>query len=152
MSKRQRIFDLVIERMEAISTANGYETDLGTSVEDWQTNWDDEQLPALSVCDLVAEIGFVNSETEAPTQFVKLPIQFRIFAKSDTLPADLRKMCADVIRAVGADPKWEDEDGKKLALWTRVTASGIRLQEDQFEIGGAAVEIEIGYLVTSFES
>lgn len=152
MSKRQNIFDLVVERMEGIQIADGYQTDLGGNVADWETNWDDSQLPAVSVCDLVAQIGFVNSETFAPGQMYVLPIQFRIFTKSDTRAQDLRKMIADVVKAIGVDRFWADGDGKKLALWTRVTASGIRLQEDSFEIGGAAVEIEIAYLVTSFES
>jgi hypothetical protein len=152
MSKRQNIIDLVIERMEGILIANGYETDLGGSVADWQTNWDDSQLPAVSVCDLINKRANVGGHPVAQSQQCALPLQLRIFTKSDERPTELRKMISDVIRAIGTDQFWTDGDGKKLALWTLVTDDGIRLTEDSFEIGGAAVEIEIGYLVTSFES
>lgn len=152
MSKRQDIIDLVIARMQTILSSGDYETNLGQNVEDWQTNWDDDELPALSVCDLVDGINFVNEQPTAALQQHALPLQLRIFAKSDTRPADLRKMIADVVKAIGTDQFWTNGGGAQLALWTKVTSAGIRLNEDSFEIGGAAVEIEIGYFTNSFES
>jgi hypothetical protein len=152
MSKRQNIIDLVVARMRTILISNDYETDLGENVADWETNWDDSQMPAVSVCDLINKRTPVGGNPVTPTGQCALPIQLRIFTKSDARPADLRKMISDVIKAIGTDQFWADEDGKKLAMYTLVTDDGIRLIEDSFEIGGAAVEIEIAYLVGSFES
>jgi len=150
-SKRQKIISAVINRMEGISVDDDYETDLGERVRDWEVNFQDEELPVLSVCDTVGDINFVNDNLDAPSQVHKLPVLLRVFCKSDTRAADLRKMMADLIRAVGVDPNWTDADDKKLAMWTRVTKAGIIVPAENFEIAGAAVELEIAYLVNRFE-
>ena len=47
-SKRQKIVDAIVARMQTILVTNGFATDIGTRVEDSQTNWDQDQLPAIS--------------------------------------------------------------------------------------------------------
>lgn len=150
-TKRQKLIDAVLARMQTIRTANGYETDLGSNVDDWRVNWDSKELPALSVLDTVAEVAFLNDQPTAARQMCTLPVMLRIYGKSDSRAADLRKMLADVVRAIGTDPYWTSE-GVRLALWTRVTREGIVNDPESFEIGGAAVEIEIAYLQNSFDT
>jgi hypothetical protein len=149
-SKRQKIVSAVVARMEGISVADGYETDLGETVRDWKVNYQEDELPALSVCDTVADIDFVNGNIDAPSQQHRLPVLLRVFCKSDTPAEELRKMVSDVIKAVGGDPGWT-VDGKRLAMFTRVTKAGIIVPNESFEIAGAAVEIEITYLAGRFE-
>lgn len=150
-SKRQKLITLVIERMQEILVANGYETDLGERVEDWRVNWDDSELPALSVCDTVTEEEWFNNQPTATKQFNQLPVLLRIFTKSDTRAEDLRKMEADIKKAIKRDVFWKDGDGKELAIWTKPKGSGIIIPEESFEIGGAMVQIEIGYFTNIFE-
>lgn len=135
-------------------TASGetrnFETDLGANVGDWEVNWQGNELPALSVCDTVADLDFVNGSVDAPSQKHVLPVLYRIFTKADARAAKIRKMLGDVVAAIGIDPYWTVE-GKKLALFTRITKAGLIVPAENFEIAGGAVEAEIVYLVNSFE-
>lgn len=147
MSKRQQIVDKVVARMQAISVANGYQTDLGASVYDFETNFDDADLPALSVCDLIAAHELANAQPTAANQIDTLSLQLRVFCKADTRPAFLRTAIADIWRAIKVDPRW---DG--AALYTIPKRSGIVLNDEAFQIGGAAVEIEIYIFNLSYGS
>lgn len=142
--KRQQIITKIVERMQTITVANGYETGAGANVGDWETNWDDEQLPAISVCDLIEEIELVGNQPTAERQTNRLPVQLRLFAKS---AAELRKGIADVFKAIKTDTRWSG-----LAMQTMPKRAGMVLAEDSFELGGAAVEIEIGYMTDAFDS
>lgn len=147
MSRRADIIAAVIERMETIQISNGFETDLGDRVRDFETDWDDSELPALSVCDLTTEEELPNDQPTATRQFNRLQVLFRIFCNSDTPAEDLRQMIGDVKKAIKTDVFWGG-----AAIWTKPKSSGIILAEDVFRIGGAGVEIEIGYFTNTFES
>lgn len=150
-TKRQKIIDEVIARMQTILVTNGYQSDLGLHVGDCETNWDESELPALSVFDLVAEEdGDENGDPEATNAKTthSLPVQFRIFVKSDTRTSDLRKMIADVKKAIGTDPRWKVAN-VGLALRTIPQKSGLVFTEN-FEVAGAAVEVEIWYRTKVF--
>ena len=148
-SKRQKIIDLAVVLMQTIRTANGYQTELGEHVEDWRVNWDDSELPALSVCDTVADENLANNEPSASLQTNRLPLLFRIFVKSDTSAADLRKMIADVKMALKTNLRWNDGT-TDLAMWTLPSGSGIVVPTESFEIAGAEIRVEISYLTESF--
>lgn len=149
-SKRQKIINLVIARMQTILISNGFATDLGETVEDWRVNWDDDELPALSVCDTTSEEEWFNNQPTATKQFNQMPVLLRIFCKSDTRAADLRVMIADMKKAIKADVFWNDGT-IDLAVWTKPKTSGIIVPDESFEIAGAMVEIEIGYFTNIFE-
>lgn len=146
-SKRQQIIDAIIVRMQLIQIANGYETDLGSNVQDWETNYDDSELPALSVCDAVEIHTLVNNQPDAVQQKNVLPVQLRIFVKADTRAEELRKMFADLNKAIAVDAAWGN-----LAMWTIPVKTGMVIPETDFVIGGGAMEIEIHYLTNTFDS
>jgi hypothetical protein len=146
-SKRQQIINKIIARMQLILTTNGYETNLGANVNDWETNYDDSGLPALSVCDLIENETLAHNEPSATRQKNVLPVQLRIFVKSGTRASELRKMFADINKAIAVDSTW---DG--LAMWTIPIRAGMVIPETDFVIGGGAREIEIHYLTNTFDS
>lgn len=147
--KRQKIVDAVIARMQLIKVAAGYQTNLGLSVEDWRVDYDDEELEngALSVCDLVDTSTLAHNQPDASHQTNVLPVQFRIFTKSSEPASTLRKMIADVYKAIRVDTRWNN-----LAMWTMPKQSGMVVKPDEFKLGGAAVEIEITYLTETFNA
>lgn len=152
-SIRQKLISAMVARMQTILTTNGYETNLGNHVADWQTNWDESELPALSVCDLVAEEdGDEDGDPFAQGALTMhtLPVQFRIFTNSNTPATELRKMIADVKKAIKTDWRWTVA-GKKLALKTIPKRSGLIVSEQNFEVAGAAVEVEVLYLTKLFD-
>lgn len=148
-SKRQKIIDRVIDRAKTILIASGYQTDLGKTVEDWRVDWDEEELPALSVCDLIEETAAAGGQPTASLATQTLPVQLRIFSRSSERAANLRKMLADLEKMVGANQRWND-GAINLATQTRKLRSGIVIPEGSFEIAGAALEIEISYLTGNF--
>src|SRR4051812_1029629 len=105
-SKRQRIIDAIIARMQGISIGTGYKTDLGAHVEDWQTNWSEDDLPGLSVCDLINGPTQANNQLDAGAEYNILPVQLRIFCKFDRPAAELRRMQADIWTAIKVDSRW----------------------------------------------
>jgi hypothetical protein len=144
---RQKIIDAVIARMQLIKVASGYETDLGNNVVDWDTNFDDTELPALSVCDLIET---VEMTIESKFQKQTLPIQLRIFSKENRAK-ELRKMIADIYKAIKIDSRWKDAN-IGLVYGTVIKQAGIIIREDEFKIGGGAVEIEITYNTKAFDA
>lgn len=145
-TKRQDIVDRLIALMGTVTTANGYETDIGLSVHDFETHFQEEDLPALSVYDLVADVEFVNgNKKDGRGQQKTLNLQLRIFAAAETKVTELRKMIGDVNKALGTDKRLGD-----TVLWINPTREGIIADEQTFEIAGAAVELEIAYLQDSF--
>lgn len=148
-AKRQRIVDSIIARMQLITVAGGYKTNLGNTVEDWRVDYDESELEtgALSVCDLVENSTLAHDQPTADLQRNVLPVQLRIFTKATERASELRKMIADVNQAIRVDTRWGG-----LALWTLPKQSGMVIKPDEFKLGGAAVEIEITYLTETFNA
>lgn len=149
-SKRQKIVAAVIDRMKEISTGAGYQTDIGATVADWETDFDESDLPAIVVMDTVADVELVGGQPPASNQIYRLPVLIRVFLRSTDSAREARRMLADINRAVGVDRFWTSE-GVQLAMWTRPLKEGI-VPAENFEINGAAVELEIAYITESFNS
>lgn len=150
-SKRQKLISAIITRLETISVANGYQTGLGANIADSKPNWNEADLPAVSVFDTVADVEFVHDQPTAAQQVFTLPVLIRIFLAEDDLAAEARKYLADVVKAVGVDPYWT-VSGSQLALWTKLTKEGLIVPADNLEVAGAAIELEIAYLTQSWNS
>ncbi|HWQ36955.1 MAG TPA: hypothetical protein VNQ79_29255 [Blastocatellia bacterium] len=140
---RQQLVDAVVARMQTISVAGGYETDLGARVADWPRRFHEDELPALGVYDLQQQDEKENIGSRRTVH--RLPVQIRIFISSDTPARELRRMIGDVERAIGADQRW---GGLAVSTWPR--QSGYVIPREAFEIAAAAVEVEIEYLTETF--
>jgi len=154
---RQTLITLVIARMSDILTTNTYETpdgpqnyqtDIGANVRDWETKYQEEDLPALSVCDLVEE---VSMNTDSIAQIQSLKILLRIFKAKDSQAEYFRQCFGDIYAAIRQDTRWKVND-IGTAIGTIIKSAGIILKDDVFEIGGAAVEIEIFYHTKAFDA
>jgi hypothetical protein len=144
-TKRQQLVSAIIARMVTIRISNGYETDLGLLVEDWPRRYQADELPALSVCDLTSEDE--QDDPEAAHTIHRMPVQLRIHVKDGTPAALLRKMMADVEKAISVDRLWG-----YLALSTKPKRSGLIVPNDNNEVAGAAVEVEVAYITQTFNA
>jgi hypothetical protein len=113
-------------RFSAILTTGGYETNIGTNVVDWPVEpFTDEELPVLTYKDVTVEtevesfVGFANRMTVIITAAVT----------STTPMAQIRKIIADVDKAIGIDQTWGG-----LALMTERVGdeSEATIQEKKF--------------------
>lgn len=150
-SKRQRLVAAIVARMQTILTVNGYATNIGRTVEDWRTNWQQDELPAISVSDLTAEA--VVPEGSNPQRTVWLmPVQIRVYAEKDeTGAANIREMIKDINRAIRQDDRWK-VSGVGLAMITRPLRDGFIIPDESFEVIGGVVEIEIQFFTAKFDA
>lgn len=164
-SIEQKIIDEIVARMETILTANGYTTSIGTTVEDSRPNWQQEDLPAMSVFQ-----GPVTAAAEQPgnrRSTVRI-MPVRILASFETgdtaavTAAYARNVLKDIHKAIKGTgvqatgylaERWPVVDGTPpgLAMETRERSHGIEYAaENQYEITGCFVEIEVVYVSGKF--
>lgn len=147
-SIRQKIVSQIVSKLSNITTANGYQTNIGANVADWQINWQENELPAVSVCDLVEEFEPLDDEVRMQCT---LPVQVRVFIGSNTRASEGRKIIADVLDVVRANQKWNDGTSD-LAQWTELKRDGFILDQDAFSMAGIGIDIDIIYYADRFNA
>lgn len=142
MSVRQKIIDAVRARLGTIRIANGYTTDIGAVVLEWQTTpIPIESLPAVCFKDTEAEI--VEWTMRERDNRVALVIEA---VGRDITAATARLYLEDIYRVIGADETWGG-----LALLTEPAGDSIELSTDDEDVGRATVRITIEYQVGKWE-
>jgi hypothetical protein len=100
---RQQIITALDARLKAILKAGGYATDAGKNVYDWRTETIPEDfLPALIYRDISCETEITGLEVFTHS----LKIMIVIAASGSTSMAEIRKMLADIDKAIGTDLTW----------------------------------------------
>jgi hypothetical protein len=155
-TKRQRIVDAVVARMQAIRTANGFETDAGALVAPWAVRFDEEELSsrpskcALAVYDLPDEVSKESKSSKGSTH--RLRFQVRVFVTKGDRAEQLRAIIGDIVSAVGSDTLWTEEaTGKYLAMDTEPGEEGFVVPQEAMEIAGGAVEFTVVYATALFD-
>lgn len=153
-SKRQKIVDAIVTRMQTILVAGGFETNLGLNVHDWQVNFQAEELDpngALSVCDLPAEAAPTEGRSDPRETIWQMPVQIRFFFKKGTTPANVRKGIKDVQQAVRVDDRFI-VSGIGTVMISRPMREGFLIPDDTFEIVGGIVEFEAQFITAKFNA
>lgn len=144
MSKRQQIVDAVKARFAGISAAGGYQTDVGLKQTEHHptaksSDPADEELPAHDVRDEAEET--VVADRNSGTYERKL--RFTVVAElleADATAANARKALADMIRAVGVDPRWGG-----LARHTLPVDDEVTVDEEGQRVGAARLTFDVVY-------
>lgn len=137
---RQQIISAVDAKFKTILTTNGYFTNLGQNV----TEWDRRPLAAEETFRLTyrdEEEGRVQATVGE--QDIGLMLTIWVLAKSGTSAADIRKMIADVAKAMYADPSWSN-----LASDT-LQDGAVKLDKDEAAdvASGAEIKFRVEYSV-----
>lgn len=142
MSVRQQIIDAVRARLATIRIANGYATDIGANVLEWQTTpIPVESLPAVCMRDTETEIeAWTMRERDNRVALVIEAVG------QDISPALARSYLEDIYRAIGADETWGG-----LALLTEPAGDSIELMINDEGVGRATVRITIEYQAGKWE-
>ncbi len=155
-TKRQRIVETVVARMQTITVAHGYQTDAGQLVAEWPARYDEAELEAqaakcaLGVCDLPDEVSKESKHSRGATH--RLRMQVRIFKRQTTTPAELRAVIGDVVAAVGSDMLWTEElTGIHLAQDTEPAQEGFIVPAEAMEVYAGAVEFVVVYATALFD-
>lgn len=151
-TKRQKIVSAIIAACETIDGSGDYETTIGASVYDFQLNFQDDELPAMSVCDVGQELAPDDVARIEEKDCFLLEVKIRVAVSIDTRAAECRKMVGDIITMIGANRIWYDEGGAALTKRNVYARDEFVLDEQTFHI--AAVEVTLGvlYLTEQFNA
>ena len=157
-TKRQQIVDQLKLRLAAISTANGYQTDIGSNgghpIDEWPTQYQEEELlesTRLGLFDLVASKpqGDVNQEEVTN----RMPCQVRLFHKRGTTPAELRVMMADVEKSLITNPDTNANDPELDGVAIGMLSDEVGfIVTDNFQIDGAAIQFDVLFVTEPFNA
>lgn len=140
--KRQKIVDEFVSLCEGISVENGYQTEIGTVVGDWVQHYEEHELPAVSVCDLDEDVqSDLNDES---IDIYRMTVVIRVQFAADTRPSEARKMIADVLKAVGTNPRLTD-GGTALAYRLDLKRTMFVQSEEALQIAAANIEFDVYY-------
>lgn len=139
MVTRQEIIDKAVEIMSTISEFE--------NVRDSETNWDKNELPALSVFDSVTH-KLANGEPEAFSQVNIIRLSFQVSVKGSA--EDVRSLMKKVSNKVGDNRTFEG-----LAMWTHPVSSRMEYKQDavsgSFDLVGGNVEVDVYVSSDSFD-
>lgn len=151
-TKRQKIVSVILEVVRGVKIADGFQTDIGNLVEDWQTDWQEDELPGTSVCDLTGERDeeFSNEAID----YFRLPVQIRTTFSAKVRASEARKFLGDILQALRPlkDGFVESDSGASLAEQIDLKREGFVLAEDGFSVAAIAVEIEILFFTQRFNA
>ena len=162
-SKRRKIVDRVIARLESILTDNDYETDVGKNVDYWRSGpYSEEEMAekpegALGVRD-IDELKTIEGDQQKVAKGLggkekfqrDLHIQIEIGLAGTSSPTEVHKIIADIETAIGKDVRWKDEDGKALAVGTRPRLDRSLVDQQTLKTTGVIYEFFIRYITDSF--
>lgn len=157
MPKQQEIIDAIIERLKGINGTGDYELDFEESVEDSRTRWDQDELPAISVFEMPAEVEEIPNSRRQIVHV--LPIQIRAFLEAGStaaMTAETSRLArADILRAILGTgtrtdnwlaERFPNAAGVGLIMPPRLKRQGPEYSSDSYEITGAVIEIEVPFI------
>lgn len=146
-SIRQQIVNSLTTRLEGILVNKGYETNLARNIFEWRTtDFQESELPGLVVRDTNEDVVVRGSNHE-------YTLTFELEAKIKNSPPtalttaiESRKVIADIIKAIGVDPNFDD-----LVQDTRpVSNDSLNLEQKDKKVASLIMKIEIRYLTKRF--
>lgn len=150
MSKRQDIVAAVKARMATIITANGYTSNVGQKIFEWQLKpVEPADLPCILLSDPVEEnlgAGEVGKNSSHRTFGLEFEISL-LLAEADATAAKARVAIADVIKAIGADQQWN-----MLARRTEPVSDELILDSEGARISGVRMKFTVEYGRRTWES
>jgi len=154
-SIEQKLVAHAVTSLQAIDGTGDYLTTLALNadgdgnVEDSRPNWDQNELPAISVFTGTVEPEERDDENQRVLR--RLPMMIRGALERGTTASDARKFLSDihrVIREIDGD-NWT-VSSVRLAEYTQERSHGIEYAPDTFEVTGIQVEIDIFYAASKF--
>jgi len=151
---RQKIVDEIETRIGTITTGNGYETNVGSNVAVWRdmerAPFPSDNLDAANVKD-VTTVETREEQAMGTTQHtLTVHVEFATQQTSIATDAHLRKILADIIKAIGTDRRWNDGT-ENLAWDTRVVSTAIDVKQVEEIIGGGQLVFEVVYTTLDFD-
>jgi hypothetical protein len=151
MRKRQQIVDRVKERFAGITTANGYQTEIGLKQTEWNpgpkgADPEADELPGHDIRDEVERTVVSNKNSGLFERQLEITViaEVKEAGPGATLA---RRALEDMIKAVGVDPTWGGLAARTLPDEDDVTVDELRQQ-----IGAARLKFTVEYNRRAWEA
>lgn len=139
--------DAIVTRLKLIDGAGSYETDVQDRVKDSETNWHEDDYPAISVFDGDA-LANPTSGTNYHGVIWSMPVLVRAYATQAAAgPSNVRKLIKDINTAIRVDDTFGG-----IVMQSRQTKEAVVRNPDSFQIEGAEVEFEVQYKLSKFNA
>lgn len=134
---RQKIINALKTRLQLITVANGYNYNLGGNVVEWpKEDISQGNVTGVFFRDMLCDSDFVEMGHRH-----KLHIELVLNAmEADSTPIALRKMIADILKAIGVDAQWGG-----LALNTYPEGDTMQLERKEKIVGSVQVKFYIEF-------
>ena len=105
---RQTLVDRILARFALITPGNGYQTNVGAKVKEWQTTpLDESELTTLLVRDTIASVRpDPNGPNSSKHTWAQQIIVDAVLQESAQNAVEARKTISDINKAVGVDQTW----------------------------------------------
>lgn len=147
MGLRQQIVNAIKLRFEGITIANGYNTDIGKTVDEWIA-YDPEDvdldLERISVRDAICrktEPDEIDDNT-AGRHYKLLTVYVFVMNGGTTTPEILRMKIEDVLKAIGEDETWGG-----IAIGTELEGDETGISQKRRKLGETRITIMVRYSV-----
>jgi hypothetical protein len=142
--KRQQIVDAVKERFALITTANGYQTDIGLKQTEWNpgpkgADPEADELPGHDIRDEVETTAIKDKNSGSYDRELEIVVIAEL-KEADASATLARKALEDMIKAVSVDPTWGS-----LARRTIPLEEDINVDELGQRIGAARLKFKVEY-------
>jgi hypothetical protein len=142
--KRQQIVDAVKARFVLITTANGYQTDIGSKQTEWNpgpkgADPEADELPGHDIRDEVETTAVKDKNSGSYDRELEIVVIAELRESTPTA-ALARKALEDMIKAVGVDPTWGG-----LARRTVPVEDDINVDELGQRVGAARLRFKVEY-------
>lgn len=142
--KRQQIVNAVKTRFAAITTANGYQTDIGLKQTEWNpgpkgADPEADELPGHDIRDEVETTAIKDKNSGSYDRELEIVVIAEL-KEADASATLARKALEDMIKAVSVDPTWGS-----LARRTIPLEEDINVDELGQQIGAARLKFKVEY-------
>lgn len=154
---RQRLIDAVRARLQLITVANGYQTDIGRAVFVWRAMpLGEAETPFLNVKDVkrVSKQVLLGRQSAAHEHTLTMWVEVLARPVPGSVQADdmIRAYLGDIEKAVGLDRYWtEAATSTPLATDTRPAEDQMSVEQAGQIIGGTRYVFTIDYRTAAFD-
>ncbi len=146
MSRHQEIISALKDQLRTILKSNGYATDIGKDVREWELDADEGDVPFVDVRD---DEDIVISSSGA-FQY-SMPLNIVVMAKGKTAREEAREMAYDVMKCVGVNPVLYSNDE---VLADRISPNKMLLLAEQGSalVAGVIVSVTVQFRTVPWQA
>lgn len=145
--QRQRIVNAIFTKLQGITKANEFRTNIGENAYRWKlTPWGERDAQGrqyLDGCNLKDKSCSCTASVHGSMEWV-LDIEIEIYGDGEGSDTFLRSAEADVITMIGRDPKFGVID-PSIMTWTKNFRTEMGLKQDERIVAGMLISFQVQF-------